>query len=834
MKKRLNFDAFSIAAIIILPVLLYANVLFTGKMLFGTDWVAGEYMQRDFFVRFLHSQKTFALWNPLKFAGIPTGEGFFGDIFYPITLLLKIFLPLFTVWTLEFIIHPIIAGIGTFLFAKAKTENSRASLFAAISYMFTGVLISEVYGGHDGRVIVMSYLPLLIYFLDRGLFTERLYNFLFASVAAGFMLLSGHIQSSYYAVLFGVFYVVYAFIENNFSHRMKNASWIAGLIIGYAVSFFNKYIGFALFITAVFAIPPVLDKKMPGKVFKIYGYLVLFVIFAAAISAVQYLPVMRFLPEAARGTVRDYAYATSWSMGIPDIFDLFINGFSGINFQDTNTYWGENPFKLHTGYMGLMPILFAIGGMLSKKRDTYVKFFTIASFSVIVLALGKNTPLYRIFHSLFIYVDKFRAPELIFFLFSFSASILSAKFLSGNENRKTFEIVLLLYAAFGLIILLFPSAVTSIFRQTVANYPSNAQYKMNAMSNAISGLKGTVIVNFIMILLAYTALFFTNAKYRNAVVIGLTLLTLLDLWTKVAKFIVPVENPKAYYAQDEVVSFLKSDNDLYRVLPFSYRNDDYLNIFDIQTVSGNHPSPFYEYQNFINNPSSVMFNPMSLSDFPNRLRLLNVKYVVAPFIPADTSGYDAKSKQIIGYYNNLFDRMGFKRVSAGDKYMILETEKFIPRFFVAYDYIVCDSLSSALKAIDSDSVDLMKTVILYETPNIPLKTEKEPDYGIDSISYSPNAVRISLSTSSDGFLVFLDQYYKAWRCRINGRETEILKADGIFRSVRLDKGKADVVFFYDSNLQKASALISLLAITLIFAVFLTEKIMHRSKGVKSD
>ncbi|HAV92926.1 TPA: hypothetical protein DCW38_07095, partial [candidate division WOR-3 bacterium] len=100
MKRKINLNSISLTAIIVLPFILYAKVLFSGKMLFGTDWISGEYMQREFFVRCLHDNGIFALWNPLKFAGIPTGEGFFGDIFYPVTLLLKTFLPLFVVWTL--------------------------------------------------------------------------------------------------------------------------------------------------------------------------------------------------------------------------------------------------------------------------------------------------------------------------------------------------------------------------------------------------------------------------------------------------------------------------------------------------------------------------------------------------------------------------------------------------------------------------------------------------------------------------------------------------------------------------------------------------------------
>jgi hypothetical protein len=823
MKRKINLNSISLTAIIVLPFILYAKVLFSGKMLFGTDWISGEYMQREFFVRCLHDNGIFALWNPLKFAGIPTGEGFFGDIFYPVTLLLKTFLPLFVVWTLEFVIHPVIAGLGTYFYTRKKTGKELISLFASISYMFTGVLISEVYGGHDGRVIVMSYLPFLIFFLDRGLSSEKLFNFLLASIASGMMFLSGHIQSSYYAVVFGIFYVVYMFIENNYSSRFKNGSWIIGIILGALLSIFSKYLGFAFFVLTVFFLPAILDRKFSKKSLKIYGYLILFVIFTFGLSAVQYIPVMRFLPDAARGTIRDYTYATSWSMGFPDIIDMFFSGFSGINFQNINNYWGENAFKLHTGYLGLFPILFAVCAMFSKKRSSLLNFFTISAITVLILALVKNTPLYRIFYSLFIYVDKFRAPELIFFIFAFSASILASLFLSNLTDKKTFSIVSIVYASFGLILLLFPNVIIDVFSPLVKNFGPGSAQKLSNLSSSINGLKGSVLLNLILLALAFYSLYFVSEKHRNLVFIILVLITVFDLWSKVAKFVVPIENPKEYYAEDEVVGFLQKDPETFRVFPFSYRDDDYLNLYDIQIVSGNHPSPFSDYQIFIGNSGSVMFNPMNFISAPNRIKVLNVKYMVSPLIPSDTAGYDLKSQSIIEQYNLLFENLNFKRVFLGSKYMVLQSNNYLPRVFMVNKYTIASSLDSALKIIDSGAVDLHKTVILTDEPKFKLSEADSFYYTVNSLKYTPNFIEINVTSSSKGFLVLLDQYYKAWKCEVNGRKTDIMKADGIFRAVPLEQGENSVKFFFDASLMLFSAAISLLSLIIIIAVYFIQR-----------
>ena len=803
-----------LAVMIFLSLLFFKNVIFSNKMLYGTDWLSGSYMQRSFFENSIKVDKQIPLWNPNQFAGIPTGEGFFGEIFHPLTLPWKYILPTYRVWTLIFFIHMIIAGFGMYLYLKRKTSLKLTAGVFSLVYMFTSSMLSEVYGGHDGRFMVISYLPILIYFIDRALEKLELKWFLFASIPASLMLLTGHIQSSYYAMVFSLFYIAFNHININYKHNLRNYSFAVSILTGFLFSLVNQYLGFAVFLLITFAFPILLDKRLHPDSVKIYSYAALFIFTAFLLSAVQYLPIFRFLPLAARGIERDYAYATSWSMGFPDIFDQFVSGFAGLNLNSINTYWGENPFKLHSTYIGSIPMILALAMLFTKKKNAAVLFFSVSIITVFILALGGNTPLYRIFYFIFPYVNKFRAPELIFFIGSFSAVVLAAMLFNEKDNKA------LIYTAstvgiFSVILLIFPQLVIDIFR-------SSAGQKYNALLDAVKASAPSAFKTLLFAVIAYFSYKFINSKYSTYIFCALGILMVGDLWINNSKFVIAIDPPETYFAEDNVVRALSRDREKYRVFSFGYRNDDYLTLHGFEIISGNHPSPFAEYQEFLNNQESVIFNPEKVFMVPNRMKYLNVKYSIVPFIPSDTAGYDDRSKNIILYYKNLYDTMKFKEIGRVDNYAIMSQVNYLPRAFCIDSYIIEENFDSVLNIIDSDENCGNFYAIFNKDPG--LKKDSTPlESKVTIVKYSPNRVEVTVDSNKESMLILLDQNYKGWRCSVNGLTVNIYKAFGIFRGVKIDKGENRIVFWFDSTLQIVSAFISILALAFILGFALIKK-----------
>ena len=82
-------------------------------------------------------------------------------------------------------------------------------------------------------------------------------------------------------------------------------------------------------------------------------------------------------------------------------------------------------------------------------------------------------------------------------------------------------------------------------------------------------------------------------------------------------------------------------------------------------------------------------------------------------------------------------------------------------------------------------------------------------------------MRLQVETEADGFLVLTDTYMPGWRATINGKSTEILRANYAFRAVRIPAGHHDVEFNYQPLSFQIGAYVSVIGSVLWFACFMT-------------
>lgn len=108
------------------------------------------------------------------------------------------------------------------------------------------------------------------------------------------------------------------------------------------------------------------------------------------------------------------------------------------------------------------------------------------------------------------------------------------------------------------------------------------------------------------------------------------------------------------------------------------------------------------------------------------------------------------------------------------------SEKPLQKFLAGCDEGKCP------EAILTETFNLKSDVPLIPAKLSPVHSEK---------------VLISVETDSPGILVYQDQYYPGWKAFVNGVETPVLKANGIFKAVKIDKpGKFEVEFLFRPTL----------------------------------
>ncbi len=88
-------------------------------------------------------------------------------------------------------------------------------------------------------------------------------------------------------------------------------------------------------------------------------------------------------------------------------------------------------------------------------------------------------------------------------------------------------------------------------------------------------------------------------------------------------------------------------------------------------------------------------------------------------------------------------------------------------------------------------------------------------------SYDLNYVAISTSSSADGFAVLSDTYYQGWTAAVDGKDTEIYRADYAIRAVFVPKGNHTVIFTYKPVTFTIGAVLSLMGILLTIGISYT-------------
>jgi hypothetical protein len=763
----------------LLTIILFREALFnTSLMLYGTDAIARIFWD-TFYSNFWRTYHTLPLWDPYIHGGMPFVDGMHGDIFYPTTVLKPLLGQDLVPYTmgLKVIIHVFLAGVFMFFFLRSLNLRVVVSFLGGLLYMFSPCLVSLVYPGHDGKMFVIALTPLAFLVLNRACKSGRLLHFLLFSLTLGLLIFSAHVQMAYFAC------------------------WGLGLFFLFQI--WN------------------IHRKGNEKIFKYVAYFLISIILGLSLSIVQMLsPYLYIRTDSMRtmhtGETGGYEYAASWSMHWEELASEIVPEFSGDNVQGQgNSYWGRNPFKLNSEYVGLLALFLAVVTVIYR-RSRLIWFFLALGGLALIYALGATTPLFRIFYYLVPGVKNFRAPSMINFLFCFATvtiAMLGLERLFGLKDRpdgaeRFLKIALIFVIAYSGIAVLITLLGRSFFSIWIAIFYSGIEpEKMTTLGLNLPRVIGGLWISTLLLWLGYGVLrLHLRGTLKEVAVVGaLAIIALVDLFRFDSRFILTV-NPDEYYGKSSVVDFLKErqKEEPFRVFlaPKSYP-DNYLAYHGIEEVSltamhGNHLRLYDEFVGrHEKNPNLTI---------PNIMNLLNVKYVVSR-TPLDTPWA--------------------KKVLEGTGMYVYENLDYLPRAFPVYSWEVEEDQSKVLSELKDSRFDIRQKILLAEAlPGIGSSTtdaSPHPLVPARVYDYRINSFKVDVDMQQDGFLFLSENYYPAWKAYADGKETKIYKADYLFRAVYLDKGKHQVEFVFDSawyDVAKNLSLLTLLGLLVIFGLYL--------------
>lgn len=724
-----------------LSLLYFLPAFLPGRHVFGTDYLAAGYFKHEFTSRLI-AEGTLPGWIPFIFGGVPVFANP-ASTFYPVKLVADLFLPVTRLYPAVYVVHFAAGGVGTYLLARELDVRGWAAFLAGLAFQFTGITMSSVYAGHDGRIIVATLLPLFFFFLYRGVRTASLASAAGAAATLGFSLLSFQIQSNYYLLLAGALWTVFALVREGYVRRTGPLARRVALGLG-AVAF-----GFAM-------------------------------------ASVNFLPFQEYVGASPRGGEggRGYEYSTSWSMPPEDLTALAVPEYVGVSVSDPESgeplfpsYQGQNPFKLHSEYVGALVLVLLLLGAYYERDDGRWWFFAGLGLFALTIALGGHTPIYRVYYAVLPYTEKFRAPSIGYFVVAFALVVMGALTLErlAEERERRDE-----PAAEGPG---SPTPVSVILGGTVG---ASLLLLLWASASGLEPgrLQGVLrFAAFASLTAGALWLWMGQRIGVRTAVVALALITVADLWIVDRRFFHTVPPPEEMFAADGVTNHLLEQPGEFRVwsLPLGggrgYRQGNYLSHFGIHQAGGEHGNQIQRYNEFVGAGEQTYVDWHNFLRHPQFLNMANVHYLVA-----------GAPVQLGGFPQVHSDRSG----------VVYENPRALPRAFLVPSVRTAEEPDGAIPIMQSDDFDPRQTAVLYRSPEAELP-EGPLEGEAEIVDYASDRVVVRTRADRPALLVLADNHYQGWRARVDGEDATLYRADHTFRGVVVGAGDHEVTFRFHNR-----------------------------------
>ncbi len=159
-----------------------------------------------------------------------------------------------------------------------------------------------------------------------------------------------------------------------------------------------------------------------------------------------------------------------------------------------------------------------------------------------------------------------------------------------------------------------------------------------------------------------------------------------------------------------------------------------------------------------------------------------------------------------------------------------ENADALPRAYFVSDWKLLPR-SQALARVAAGNFDFHRSVILERAPaGLEPSGARFPVRSAAIVGYAPERVEIEVQAVRPGLLVLSDSFFPGWRVWVDDVETEILRANGLFRAVAVSEGSHRVRFEYRPASLRFGAALSAASLGLLCAVPLAARWRRRRRA----
>jgi hypothetical protein len=776
-------DLFGLLLVAVLVLCFCRDLLFAGQVPFFRDLSTYFYPLRFALYESYNAGKI-PLWNRHMAMGFPFLADFQSGVFYPPHVFLAL-VSFFTAVRALFILHFLIAGLGTYLLFRHWHYPLYLSITGALLFTIGGttVALSNLLNHFQTAV----WLPWMILCWERLLLSASWKKFLALVLIAANAFLAGSPE------IFALSTVLI---------------FLAGLRVKASVS-----------------------QLSYGKLLALF---VMFGLVVLGLVMVQVLPTAELFFESRRQQPIPPQEAFYWSLKPVNLINLFfvdkiIDPSLAVGMRQFFTR--DAPF-LVSYYLGAFSFFGIVLWFCFTSRLEKVVLLTVVSISLII-AFGSYTPVYPFLYRTFPIIGAVRFPEKFFFLTFAILVYMTVRGVSGllhdqDERLKKAYIVVSITGLVWLglyLYLRFDIAPVVPFVTNIAGLWSSVEIAP-IMAGILSNVERQLILSagfFLLLLLAKA-----NAIRQVLFNILFVLAVFIDLaWAH--KDLLFTINPDFVQQSPRILQLSDTNNSRLFYYPSgqnlhpafisvagqpTFKEATALNIQNLLPNTGILYGIDYmqeidalgrkQYGQFLSFANRL--------DFDRQLRLLrlcNVGYLVS-FRELSASGISLAGR-FPRYYSWLYEISGS-----------------VPRAYVVNKGKVVKHSADVLPSLSDPKFDPAQEVVLEDDvvikPNLPLQATAK------IVRYEDTVVVVHVNSNDDGVLVLADSYYPGWHAYVDGKQTKILRANHFFRGVSVLAGHHVIEFKYEPQSFRLGLLVSLLTVFCLLVISVS-LLVRRSKDL---
>jgi hypothetical protein len=787
--------------ILVFPLALLWRPLFAGEAFFwGTpllQFVPWQQLAAD-----MWRSGHLPLWNPLVGCGAPLAANYQAGAFYPLNALyLLMEAEVAMSWTVA--VHLALVGWGMYRWGQVIGMEPFPALLGALALEGSGFVVGRA-ALFPSIAVTFPWIPIWLSRTEVLLQAQRrqpesrgaaLRSTLWLGLTLGLGLLAGHAQTAFYGGLLVAAYAIFRALQNLLNEgegRARGGQEQGGL------------------------------RSPLRHSTRTMLLLVLALVLGLGLAGVQLLPTAELLVHSQRSGGVEEEFALTYSFWPWRLITLLAPSFFGNPGQ--GNYWGYGAHWEDALYVGLLPLLLAIGAIIGawsrrdeKAGDGGVKpggtrnepgpgrrpsplatstvdlrastwFWAAGALLTLILALGQNTP---VFPFLFRHVpsfDLFQAPSRWLAVTTVALSALTAigaqRWSLGLRAKRLGE----LGATIGTALLIGGAAAPHLVPDIPATFGP-----------------ATIRLGLGLILIGILSLFRGRGGWARGGggawwQAGAVALLALDLLT-FGYPLVPTVDRSLYQGKTETAAVLRKERDLVRVYwPSDPIHQDraydaqYRVKFDYLTFEdfGPRSARYWRGMRSDQLPNAGMldgiasannFDPLLVGEFvdlleaavetPSVLKAMGVTHVVSdrPWPNGDTI--------------HATDSATFYRLRTA-----LERAWIVPRARL----VSSDQALAAMRNRSFDPAD----VVFVDKGAEGLGGDAQGELSASSLILQdgPNQVTIQAALDASGYLVLADIWYPGWQAVVDGETAKIVRANHAFRAIHLTAGEHTIEMTY--------------------------------------